>query len=748
MTGSRLLRTLIATLAVLALIAGLVVSLPASPAQAKGKGSRSDPYWHGTKVYTDDFDVTLGKTIKNWGGLDYDWTPNNEVPVAVPVTIKYWGGGSAAPRVWLDIELVGSNGRVYTSSCGDFADDWMDIDGLEYQAAAKATVCVSADPDALGSGAKWRIKQWLGSRSWQYVRLVNPAKPVFKEQPSTRGGYVDSTLTLSAKVSGAKELQWQTYTKKKWRNVAGATRSSLRVKLTPAMNNRPFRLVATNAQGSKVSDTAQVVVWLEPGFDYLPPSRTVRIDTTTTLKVAVYGATKPQWQQKVNGKWRDIKGATKSSLRVKVTKANSGRMYRLKASNRYRTSYSSAIKVTARYYTPTFPTQPKSTTVTADKTATFTAKTNEASSFRWQYKSGSTWRDIAGATKTTYTVTATPAVQGRQYRLKASNKYRTTYSKTATLTVSVPVPVPKFSTQPKSQRGLVDRTVTLTAKATNTVRWQWQQRASTAAPWVDIAGATGASYTVSATTARHGNQYRVIAHARYASTASTSATLTVLERPVFTKWPSSIDDAQFGNSIDRFGGKDAVATHATGYGWETYLNGKWAASGSSDWGSWDPKEISDLYAGTIRIRAVAFNDAGRVASPEFTVTVYGGVNRPLPAGRRTTVDGQYSGVTVTTNPDAEADRTARALAAGLTAPEPGSTTLVEATVRGGQDLYLKLRTRDGREFEGWNSSVECGESVSLTNGEIACVAVPLGTDLTGATWMTSTRWRDFHIALQ
>ena len=94
--------------------------------------------------------------------------------------------------------------------------------------------------------------------------------------------------------------------------------------------------------------------------------------------------------------------------------------------------------------TPTITAQPANQTVTAGNTATFTVTaTSENLTYQWSQSTdqGESWREITGATGSTYTTAATTtSMSGYQYRCEVSNSAGSVTSEVATLTVNEPAP--------------------------------------------------------------------------------------------------------------------------------------------------------------------------------------------------------------------------------------------------------------------------------------------------------------------
>ncbi|NLF04031.1 MAG: hypothetical protein GX593_03325 [Actinomycetales bacterium] len=91
---------------------------------------------------------------------------------------------------------------------------------------------------------------------------------------------------------------------------------------------------------------------------------------------------------------------------------------------------------------PVVATAPKSVSVTAGSTATFTAAVTGADSLQWQSRVGSgAWADVAGATSSTLAVATTAVAQsGTQYRVVGTNDGGSVESGAATLTVTKAAP--------------------------------------------------------------------------------------------------------------------------------------------------------------------------------------------------------------------------------------------------------------------------------------------------------------------
>jgi hypothetical protein len=173
--------------------------------------------------------------------------------------------------------------------------------------------------------------------------------------------------------------------------------------------------------------------------------------STATFTISAKGTgIKYQWQYSENGMdWQNADSTT-DTLTVTATKAIDGRQYRCVVTDDEGTS------LTTQHATPTLPaslpitTQPQNQTVIDGSTATFTVAAKGTDiKYQWQYSdNGADWQN-ADSTTDTLTVTATKAIDGRQYRCIVTDSEGTSItSNAATLTVESEPAVP-----PKEQKG-------------------------------------------------------------------------------------------------------------------------------------------------------------------------------------------------------------------------------------------------------------------------------------------------------
>ncbi len=182
--------------------------------------------------------------------------------------------------------------------------------------------------------------------------------------------------------------------------------------------------------------------------------------------------------------------------------------------------------------------QPQDATVNAGSSAAFnvTALGSPPFGYQWQRSAdaGVTFADIAGATDRSHTVAATTnADNGTRYRAIVSNPDGPATSQPATLTVTAQIIAPAITTQPAGLSVAVgaDATFTITSNGSAPLH-QWQISRDAGVTFIDVVGATNASFThAAAAIADNGAIYRVVVSNSAGSATSLNALLTVTTAP-------------------------------------------------------------------------------------------------------------------------------------------------------------------------------------------------------------------------
>jgi hypothetical protein len=179
-----------------------------------------------------------------------------------------------------------------------------------------------------------------------------------------------------------------------------------------------------------------------PVITLQPTNQTVCLDHTVTFTAAATGVPTPtvQWQVSLNGgaNFFNIPGATSTTLSFPVLVPDENTEYRAVFKNTFGTTTTNAAKLTVDTK-PDVTHQPHDQFVHAGHTVSFTAAASgkPTPTVQWQVSTngGATWTNIAGATSTTLTFTATHAEDENRYRAVFTNSCGSDTSHSARLDV-------------------------------------------------------------------------------------------------------------------------------------------------------------------------------------------------------------------------------------------------------------------------------------------------------------------------
>jgi hypothetical protein len=162
---------------------------------------------------------------------------------------------------------------------------------------------------------------------------------------------------------------------------------------------------------------------------------------------------------------------------------------------------------------PVITMDPASVTVDAGQVATLTAAASgmPAPMVQWEISTdgGQHFRPIMGATRATYRLVASAALNGAEYEAVFANRFGRATTHAATLTVDF---APVVTLNPLSQTVAVGSQVTLTAaaKADPAATVQWQISTDGGKSYQDIAGANSTTLTVTAPAAVGNVRFRAV----------------------------------------------------------------------------------------------------------------------------------------------------------------------------------------------------------------------------------------------
>ncbi len=388
--------------------------------------------------------------------------------------------------------------------------------------------------------------------------------PAITAQPANQTVCAGGNASFSITSASATSFQWQvstdggvTYTNLTNGGVySGVTTATLTITgATLSLNNNRYRSIASTQCGSTTSNPGILTVNAATAITSQPTNVSSCTGASAQFCVTATGANLTyQWQVSATGcggTFSNIAGATSNCYTIpSVTAGMNGSAYQVIV-----TGSCAPLSVTSNCATLSVATtlnitgQPVNATVCEGGNASFTVSAAGAATFQWQVSTdgGTTYTNVtnggvySGATTATLNITgATAAMNNYLYRVNLTSSCGNATSTSATLTVNT---LPVITSQPQSATACTGTSVTFTASATGTgITYQWQVSATgCAGPFVNIAGATSASYTIPAVVlAQNNTGYRVVVSGTCSPVATSNcALLTVLTAVTITSNPTN-----------------------------------------------------------------------------------------------------------------------------------------------------------------------------------------------------------------
>jgi hypothetical protein len=404
------------------------------------------------------------------------------------------------------------------------------------------------------------------------VLTVNTAA-AFTTLPSNFPACTGLTATFNASATGTGvTYQWTSSTSigGPFTNIPGATAASYTTPPITVTTPTFYQVVAstTLCPATVTSTAAQLTVSTTTAIGTQPTAQTLCVPAAATFTGSATGtgvaggALQYQWQVATAAAptvFTNIAGATSATYNTGATTATmNGNIYHLVVTGACNTATTNNVTLTANTVVALGAIVPTAQTVCNGTAATFTGSTTGTGvTYQWQSGPSSTgpWNTVTGGTGSTTasytTAVTTPSMNGTWYRMVAIT---TTCSGSVTttpvlLTVNT---VAVINTNHSAQSACVPQTATFTVAASGTgLTYQWQVQVP-GGSYVDIPGATSATYTTPATTlAMNGNQYRVNILSTCSPTTPTTSnpsTLTVNNPVTISAQPT----AQSGCSNDNY----------------------------------------------------------------------------------------------------------------------------------------------------------------------------------------------------
>ncbi|ARQ09184.1 Calx-beta domain-containing protein [Rhizobium etli] len=353
-------------------------------------------------------------------------------------------------------------------------------------------------------------------------------------------GTLTQNQTLAANVTDVDGLpsgpvityQWQQSSDNgaTWSNITGAATAALtlqqaqvgkRVRVTAAytdaLGNQELVASTTNAAVANVSDIGVVTISGTPVQGQALTAAVSDLDGLANVSITY------RWQQLIGNTWSNIAGATGSTWTLQA--AQVGRQVRVQATytdqsggtENNRTSLATSPIVASNPagndigVISVIGAATQNRTIAAGVTDVDGLPSGTIVAYQWQQSSngGGTWSNIAGATAKTLSLQQ--ALVGKQVRATATytdalgNNETVASSPTAAVANLNDVGVATITGAPVQGQALTAAVTDLDGLANVSITYRWQQLIGTT--WTDIAGATGANWTLQA--AQVGRQVRV-----------------------------------------------------------------------------------------------------------------------------------------------------------------------------------------------------------------------------------------------
>lgn len=357
---------------------------------------------------------------------------------------------------------------------------------------------------------------------------ATPVVPTITTQPQSQTVIAGQTVTFTVTATGTGPLSYQ------WQKgnsaISGAMASSYSITNVQNSNAGAYSVKVTNSVGAILSDSAVLTVTaaaVAPSINTQPQSQTMTAGQNVTLSVIASGTAPFTYQWKKDND--SISGATSNSLYLPAIQTSNAGTYTVVVSNSAGTAVSNGavITVNAAPAIPNITTQPRSDTVTAGQSVTFSVVATGTLPLSYLWKKNGT--ALPGDTTPTFTIATVAVTDSGSYTVTVTNGAGNAVSNAAILKVN-PAPVaPTITVQPKSDTVTAGQSVTFSVTATGTVplAYQWYKNDTA------ISGATSPSYSILTVQTANAGTYTVkVSNGTLPNATSNGAVLTVNSAPV------------------------------------------------------------------------------------------------------------------------------------------------------------------------------------------------------------------------
>ena len=419
----------------------------------------------------------------------------------------------AAQLVTLSCEATGTGTLVY---------QWYK-DGVAILGATSSKYDITSLSAAMAGAYTVRVSVGTATVLSSVAMVEMVSAPVVVTAPQSVLLLAGQTARLTVAVSGTEPLSYQ------WMKggllIIGATNPSLNVPDVSPASVDSYTVKITNAYGSVTSAAARIDLATPPAIAVQPQDKVVVAGATASLSVSATGTAPLTYQWYKDGV--SVPTGTSATYSLVPVTASTAGVYTVTVTNAFGSvdSMRASVEIASL---PVILEQPAGVSCLAGQPFQLTVRTalGVAQTYQW-YKAGVL---IAGATSSTYSVSASQVSDASTYYVKVTNVAGTVQSSTVSVTVSTP---PSITVQPLAQQVKEATAVTLSvvAQGSATLTYQWMKNG------VNIAGATAASYLIKSASISDAGVYAVKVSNSVGSIQSSDAELGLLLLPKITKQP-------------------------------------------------------------------------------------------------------------------------------------------------------------------------------------------------------------------
>ncbi len=355
------------------------------------------------------------------------------------------------------------------------------------------------------------------------------------------------SFIVAATGTATPTVQWQVSTDGgiTFNPIPGATNTDLTFTSSAADNGKQYKAVFVNSCGIATTSVATLTVSSVAPVILTNPSAQ-SICTGNVVDFSSSASSTPssaiQWQVSTDGglTYNNIAGANSNVLSFTTASTDNGKEYRAVFTNACGSAFSQAAILTINS-APVISTQPTSETICAGSSTSFfaNAPSSPGSTIQWQVSTdGITFSNVPGATGSTLSFVTAVTDNGKAYRAVFLNTCGSSFTTMAYLTVSSAISI---TSSPSNQSVCAGATANFSVAATGSPAptIQWQVSTNGGVTFNNIAGATSATYSFTATVANDASIYQAVLVNACGTSFTTPALLSVNTPFTVTTSPTS-----------------------------------------------------------------------------------------------------------------------------------------------------------------------------------------------------------------